>query len=113
MLRRQSVHAAGFTEAANTYVWKDISVHDFEHGANGSLTKKTSALREYAVAGTLHLDHLAAMADIKAEKPAKERLAAELNEAQGEPLDGVRHALANLVSAHAALCELLGTGLVR
>ncbi|RWL06570.1 hypothetical protein [Mesorhizobium sp.] len=62
----------------------------------------TPALREYAVAGTLHLDHLAAMADNNAEKHVKARLAAELSEALGQPLDDVRQLLANLLSAHAA-----------
>lgn len=102
MLRRQSVHAAGLTEMANTYVWENISAHDFEQGASGSFTKMTPALREYAVAGTLHLDHLAAMADNNAEKHVKARLAAELSEALGQPLDDVRQLLADLLSAHAA-----------
>jgi 7-cyano-7-deazaguanine synthase in queuosine biosynthesis len=59
MLRRLSVHAAGLKEPRETYLWETLSSATFECGASKSFNKITEALREYAIAGTLHLDHLA------------------------------------------------------
>lgn len=61
MLRRLSVHAAGLTEPKETYVWERLDTSAFEQGAAVGFDKFTPALREYAIAGTLHLDHLAAL----------------------------------------------------
>ncbi len=63
MLRRLSVHAAGLTEPADRYVWENLSALNFEDGAAKGFSKITPALREYAIAGTMHLDHLAGLAD--------------------------------------------------
>lgn len=63
MLRRMSVHAAGLTERPETYIWEDLSAENFEEGAALGFTLMTPAFREYAVAGTLHLDHLATLVD--------------------------------------------------
>jgi 7-cyano-7-deazaguanine synthase in queuosine biosynthesis len=66
MLRRMSVHAAGLSEAREHYVWADLSAPTFEAGAAASYRAKgkiTSASREYAIAGALHLDHLADLRD--------------------------------------------------
>jgi hypothetical protein len=65
MLRRMSVHAAGLSEPAERYVWGDLSAAAFEGGAAHSYRAKgkiTGASCEYAIAGALHLDHLAALA---------------------------------------------------
>jgi hypothetical protein len=63
LLRRLSVHAAGVSEAKETYVWENLSARAFADGAAASFPKKkiTGALREYAIAGVLHLDHLAGL----------------------------------------------------
>jgi 7-cyano-7-deazaguanine synthase in queuosine biosynthesis len=61
MLRRQSVHAAGLSEPKETYIWENLKATSFEAGAAKGFTQITRALREYAIAGTLHLDHLAAL----------------------------------------------------
>jgi hypothetical protein len=63
LLRRLSVHAAGLAESKQTYVWENLSARTFEAGAAASFAEKkiTSALREYAIAGTLHLDQLAGL----------------------------------------------------
>jgi len=61
MLRRLSVHAAGLTEPNETYVWERLEAGTFEQGAAIGFDKITPALKEYAIAGTLHLDHLAAL----------------------------------------------------
>ena len=59
MLRRLSVHAAGLKEDKNTYLWDNLSADSFEAAAPANLTRIESVQREYALAGTLHLDHLA------------------------------------------------------
>ena len=40
-------------------MWEDLSASTFELGVAKGFNKTTVALRQYAVAGTLHLDHLA------------------------------------------------------
>jgi hypothetical protein len=61
LLRRMSVHAAGLKESPETYVCENLGASGFERGAAPSFPKRkiTRALREYAIAGALHLDHLA------------------------------------------------------
>jgi 7-cyano-7-deazaguanine synthase in queuosine biosynthesis len=61
MLRRLSVHAAGLEEPEETYVWDNLKVDTFEAGASHGLKKIAKVQRHYAIAGTLHLDHLAAL----------------------------------------------------
>lgn len=63
MLRRMSVHAAGLTEPTNRYVWENLNSSTFEGGVAQGFTKITPALREYAIAGTMHMDDLAGLAD--------------------------------------------------
>ncbi|WP_031215127.1 7-cyano-7-deazaguanine synthase [Mesorhizobium sp. LSJC285A00] len=61
MLRRLSVHAADLVEPSSNYIWESLSASDFADGANAGFeaSRITPALREYAIAGVLHLDHLA------------------------------------------------------
>jgi 7-cyano-7-deazaguanine synthase in queuosine biosynthesis len=61
MLRRLSVHAAGLSERKETYLWENLKVSTFEKGAANGFEHITDKLRDYAIAGTLHLDHLAAL----------------------------------------------------
>lgn len=61
VLRRMSLHAAGLEDAAGTFVWQDLSAPSFAAAAlEGFNPKKiTHAQREYAIAGALHMEHLA------------------------------------------------------
>jgi hypothetical protein len=59
MLRRLSVHAAGLEEDKDTYVWDDLTANTFEAAAPSTLMRIEKVQKEYALAGTLHLDHLA------------------------------------------------------
>jgi hypothetical protein len=63
MLRRMSIYGAGLEEAPQAYVWEDLGAKTLEEGAVPSFPKKkiTGKMRQYAIAGTLHLDHLAAL----------------------------------------------------
>jgi Queuosine biosynthesis protein QueC len=63
MLRRLSVHAAGLQEAPETYLWEGLDAPSFGEGAAESIPekKKRGRMRHYAIAGALHLDHLASL----------------------------------------------------
>jgi hypothetical protein len=56
-----SVHAAGTCEAPETYVWENPSATRFEGAAAPAFMHREpkGALHEHAIAGVLHLDHLA------------------------------------------------------
>lgn len=59
MLRRLSVHAASLTESPQVYVWENLSAPTFVAGAAPKFRHTSRGQFEYAIAGTLHLDHLA------------------------------------------------------
>jgi 7-cyano-7-deazaguanine synthase in queuosine biosynthesis len=82
MLRRLSVHAAGLKEAPETYIWEKLSAPTFEGGAVKG-ARITQALREYAIAGVLHLDHLAALRACPGHASALKRHAHQLAKSQG------------------------------
>jgi 7-cyano-7-deazaguanine synthase in queuosine biosynthesis len=62
MLRRMSVHAAGLDERPGTYICTDLSAESLEEAVHPDFRRMGRAFREYAIAGTLHLDHIADMA---------------------------------------------------
>ncbi|KQV41235.1 7-cyano-7-deazaguanine synthase [Rhizobium sp. Root1204] len=59
MLRRLSFHAARVDEPKENYIWENLHTHDFANGAAKGFNKITGAMEHYAIAGALHLDHLA------------------------------------------------------
>ena len=63
LLRRVSVHAADQTEAADAYVATNVTAPSLDEAVDRDFTRQTRAFREYAIAGVLHMDHLAEMAD--------------------------------------------------
>lgn len=62
VLRRMSVHAAGLEEPEGTYVCDDLTAGTIDAAVHKDFKRMSPAFREYAIAGTLHLDHLADMA---------------------------------------------------
>jgi hypothetical protein len=102
MLRRLSVHAAGLEETKETYVWEDLSAATFKAGAASSFeTRKiTSAMREYAIAGALHLDHLAGMLDSPSNAPTLGLAAYQLAESLGIPEEQTRKKLNRMLQQH-------------
>lgn len=100
MLRRQSVHAAGLTERPQTYVWEDLSAATFEKGAAKGFTNITGALREYAIAGTLHLDHLAALRSSDEGAGAIGLCAFQLSRSRKIPEQDVRAKLDRFLAQH-------------
>ena len=58
MLRRMSVHAAGFTEKTDTYICSNIKAPTLEAALAPGFLKFNKAFREYAIAGVLSMDNL-------------------------------------------------------
>jgi 7-cyano-7-deazaguanine synthase in queuosine biosynthesis len=108
MLRRMSIHAAGLTEPSERYVWEDLSASDFAAGAAQSFDKKkiTGRLRQYAIAGVLHLDHLAGLLKSNANRHALDLAAFQLGGALGLPEPDARARLDRLLKQHT--CEWEG-----
>lgn len=103
MLRRLSVHAAGLKEEKTVYVWEDLSASAFEAGAAAEFDKKkiTKAMREYAIAGTLHLDHLATIRDSASNALAFDLNVSQLGEACGLSEADTRTRLERMLRQHA------------
>lgn len=103
MLRRMSVHAAGLSESPERYVWERLTPRAFEDGAAPTFREKgkiTGALREYAIAGALHLDHLAALADSPVHDRALGSAAFHIGEALGLTPADARRRLDRLLRQH-------------
>lgn len=103
MLRRMSVHAAGLSEPAKNYVWADLSAPTLEAGVPESYRSKiTRAAREYAIAGTLHLDHLAELPRSTTHDRALELSAFQLASALGLDQMDAYERLGRLLRQHRA-----------
>ena len=102
MLRRMSIHAAAFTESKETYVWEDLNAKTFDEGSAPSFpkTKITGKLREYAIAGALHLDHLAGLQSSRADAQTLELNVFQLSRSLGIPEADVQAKLNRLLSQH-------------
>jgi hypothetical protein len=62
----------------------------------------TGALRDYAIAGVLHLDHLAAVADSLRHDPIVRRVSREVAHALHQDADEAKLELSNLLRRHRA-----------
>jgi 7-cyano-7-deazaguanine synthase in queuosine biosynthesis len=102
MLRRLAVHAAGRVEAEDTYVWEDLRADTFAGGASPNFGRKkiTRAMKEYAVAGTLHLDHLARLLDSPSNAPWISLQAFRLSQSLELPQSTVKTKLDRLLAQH-------------
>jgi hypothetical protein len=103
MLRRMSVHGAGLSEPAERYVWTDLSARTFEAGAAASYREKdkiTRASREYAIAGALHLDHMASLPTDATARSALDLAAAQLGLTLNLTRDSARSKLKRLLEQH-------------
>ena len=108
MLRRMSIHAAGLQESADRYVWGDLSANSFDDGAAASYREKgkiTKASREYAIAGALHLDHMAALNDGVTHGRSLAVAASQLAGAREVARDDAQQRLARLLRQHSTEWE--------
>ncbi len=100
MLRRLSVHAADLSEPADTYVWENLSAPTFDAGVAEGFNKTTRAQKQYAIAGTLHLDHLAYLKHSRAAERPLNLAAFQLARALGESEAVIWPKLDRLLSQH-------------
>lgn len=102
MLRRMSIHGAREAEPPETYVWENLAASSFEEGVAAKFDKGkvTEAMREYAIAGALHLDHLAGMIDSPANGPTLDLSAWQLSHALGLREADVRKKQNRLLRQH-------------
>ena len=115
MLRRMSVHASGLEESKETYVWESLDAERFQDGAAVGFgnTRPEGALYEYAIAGTLHLDHLASLGQSQTNRTVLVRQASQLNRALGDSERDTSQRLDRLLMQHGnewnAFLESLGS----
>lgn len=101
MLRRLSVHAAGQYEPEDTYIAYDLSAASLEDAVPASFSKVNKSFREYAIAGTLHMDHLA---DLEKDDSAQvlRREASELATSLGMSVEEAEKNIRIMISRHAS-----------
>jgi 7-cyano-7-deazaguanine synthase in queuosine biosynthesis len=113
MLRRMSVHAAGLSEPADRYVWENLSAPTFEEGVAPGFAKITPALREYAIAGTMHMDDLAGLVDTPRYQSTIRRNASQIARALDISNEDAEMKLTSLIRRHRnewhAFVDSLGT----
>lgn len=100
ILRRMSMFAADIEEPADKYVWENLSVDDFDTGAASTFQGHTPALREYGIAGVLHMDHLASLASPSAQTFAFRRVIRLTADALDEDEDEVSANTRDLLNRH-------------
>lgn len=100
LLRRMSLQAAGVVEPADAYVWENLGASDFRSGAAPGFKLVTAALEQYAIAGVLHLDHLAALPDSPLHRRLIRRSAREVGDALGESLEDTEMKLLSMLERH-------------
>lgn len=102
LLRRLSVHGAGLSEPGKVYVWGNLSASNFEAGAVRSFERRkiTGALWQYAIAGALHLDHLAHLRSSAASRGPLGLCAFQLGQSLGLPEADVGGKLDRLLAQH-------------
>lgn len=100
LLRRLSVHAAGLVETSETYVWENLSAKSFEAGAAPAFRHVTGAHREYAIAGALHLDHLATLRSSTANQGTLDLAISQLSRSRSTPETDIRTSLNRLLDKH-------------
>ncbi len=102
ILRRMSVHAADLTECRQSYVWEDLTAARFEDGAAPAFKtrKPKGALYEYAIAGILHLDHLANVLHSSANQVGLSRQVFLLSRSLGLSEEETRTKLERLLKKH-------------
>ncbi|MFZ6746011.1 7-cyano-7-deazaguanine synthase [Undibacterium sp. JH2W] len=100
VLRRLSVHAAGLQEPRETYVWESLQATTWEAGASKDFKRLTSSLREYAIAGVLHFEHLALIRKSMEYELLKRRHTSELARSLAEDSRVIVQRLDRLLEQH-------------
>lgn len=101
MLRRLSMHVAGIEEPSGTYSWENLNAPDLVAAAPDKYKKKIGpAQRNYALAGTLHLTHLAWLRSSSDYAGMAARHAREIADATGSDQAAVTRWLDDFLQRH-------------
>lgn len=102
MLRRMSIHTTSFREDPRTYVWENLNVERFADGAAAGFRnpQDSGAFWEHAIAGVLHLEHLAALYDRGRGKTSIDRQCYLLSGSLEVPENDVHKKLERLLRQH-------------
>lgn len=100
ILRRLSVHAAGLAEPPKNYVWESLQASSWEAGASSDFKNFTPALREYAIAGVLHFEHLASITGTVQYDLIKRRKSNQLASALAQEKESVLLRLDRMLKQH-------------
>jgi hypothetical protein len=100
LLRRMSIHAAGLTDDPDKYVCRDLSAPSPKEGIDPAFLNWSKVFDEYALAGVLHLQHLAELSAPGVSSKVT-RHAALMSGAIGLSADEREQRLASLVTRHA------------
>ena len=101
MLRRSSLHAAGYSEDSSMYVWENLNASEFWEGVNPEYKNRDEVRRTYAIAGVLHMDHLAALPRDPNLEIIVQRQALQLMPALDLSFDEITTRIKRLLEAHA------------
>jgi hypothetical protein len=102
MLRRMSLHRARIEEASSAYIWEDLAAPEIRDGAVAGFEHMSRAFEEYALAGILHLDHLAGLAGSNLHRRVVRRVAHETADALGGDMATGERQLGELLVRHRA-----------
>ena len=100
LLRRLSLSTAGIAESSDAYIWENLSAPSIMDGVAKGFGRITRAQEEYAIAGVLHLDHLAALPNSPLHQRMLKRAARELADALNEQENDAERKLMSLLSRH-------------
>lgn len=100
MLRRLSVHAAHLREHDDAYLWANLSATNFSDAVAEGFDGPKNAHKQYAIAGSLHLDHLASLRQSSTAERPLSLAVFHLARALDEPEAVVRPKLDRLLSQH-------------
>lgn len=101
MLRRLSMHVAGIDEPSETYSWENLNAPDLVAAAPDKYKDKIGpAQTNYAIAGTLHLTHLARLRSSYDYPEISARHACELADATGGDQTAVKRWLDEFLQRH-------------
>jgi 7-cyano-7-deazaguanine synthase in queuosine biosynthesis len=101
MLRRLSMHVAGIKEPEETYSWENLNAPDLVAAAPAEYKEKIGcAIENYAIAGTLHLAHLARLRSSYDYADITARHAREIADATGSDQATVKRWLDEFLQRH-------------
>jgi hypothetical protein len=95
-----SVHSVAETEPDEAYIWRNLKVSEFEAGATPSLRRPKKTFLPYAIAGTLHMDHLANMTKSPEAREVVKRNALLLSRVLKKPVAVVESRLVCMLDRH-------------